>query len=406
MSTRFAAFGSRNFRLYFAGQLLSTVGTFMQTLANGWLVLELTGRSDRLGVAVGLQFAPLLLLGLFTGVIADKFDNRRLLMGASILSATIALAQTYVVASDRVTIAWIYVFALAFGLIGAIERPAMQAIVFELSGADRLPSAIAINGTIQTTGRLLGPGIAGLLIDRSGVEVCFLLNSVSFAAVVIALALLRDDEMQRRPLLTRTAGQMREGLRYIRSQPAVLQPLVIMLVVGLISYNFQTTIPALIKFAFDRGAGAIGALQSISAIGSVAGGYIVAGLKPSWRFFGLASAAFGAGLLAMGGSPNFAVLLIVCVPTGVASAFFTTMNVAVIQQATEPAMQGRVMGLHQMAWQGTTPIGALLMGWLIEATSARLPFYLGGATAVLCGLYVLGQRRRRVAVESVAVTSA
>lgn len=405
MSTRFAAFESRNFRLYFGGQLLSTVGTFMQTLANGWLVLELTDRSDRLGIAVGLQFAPLLLLGLFTGVIADKFDNRRLLIGASLMSVAIALAQTYVVATDRVTIWWIYAFALAFGVVGAIERPAMQAIIFELAGGERLPSAIAINGTIQTTGRLLGPGIAGILIDRSGVEVCFLLNAVSFGAVVVALVLLRVDDMHRRPMLARTAGQLREGLRYVRSHQAVLQPLLIMFVVGLISYNFQTTIPALIKFAFDRGAGAIGALQSISAIGSVAGGYIVAGLKPSWRFFGLASAGFGAGLLAMGVSPNFAILLIVCVPTGVASAFFTTMNVAVIQQATEPAMQGRVMGLHQMAWQGTTPIGALLMGWLIEATSSRLPFYLGGATALVCGCVVLGQRRRAPAVVISGVTS-
>jgi MFS family permease len=166
-SARFEAFESRNFRIYFVGQLLSTIGTWMQTLAQAWLVLELTDRSDRLGITVALQFAPLLVFGALAGVLADRFENRRLLVVTSTLSGLLALALGIVVATDHVSIWWIYAFALAYGFVMAVERPTLQAVVFQLVGRDRLASAVGINGTIQTTGRLLGPGIAGLTIARS-----------------------------------------------------------------------------------------------------------------------------------------------------------------------------------------------------------------------------------------------
>ena len=392
-NARFSAFESWNFRVYFAGQLLSNIGTWMQTLAQAWLVLELTDRSDRLGVMVALQFAPLLVFGALAGVLADRFENRRLLIVTSTLSGLLALALGIVVATDHATIWWIYGFALVFGFVMAVERPTMQAIVFQLVGRDRLSSAIGINGTILTTGRLLGPGAAGLIIGRFGVAPCFFVNAASYLVVIAALMLLRVREFVARPQLTRTKGQLAEGLRYVRAHADVRRPLVVMVVVGLVAYNFQTTMPSIVKFEFGRSAGAVGAVMSISAIGSVFGGLMIAGYTPHpRRTLAIVSAAFGASLLGFAAAPNYAWFIALSIPVGVASACFTTANTTVLQRATDPAMQGRVMSLHQIAWQGTTPIGALFMGWLIEASSPRVPFYLGGLSAIACAAVVIGSR--------------
>jgi len=275
----------------------------------------------------------------------------------------------------------------------AVERPTMQAIVFQLVGRERLPSAIGINGTIQTTGRLLGPGIAGLIIARYGVAPCFFVNAASYLIVIVALLMLRTGEMVPRPQLRKTKGQLREGLRYVKARPDVLRPLVVMVVVGLVAYNFQTTMPAIVRFEFNGSAGAVGAVQSISAIGSVFGGLFVAGITPHpRRTLALVTGAFGVCLLGFAMAPNFGWFLVLSIPVGVTSAAFTTVDATVLQQATDSAMQGRVMSLYQIAWQGTTPIGALFMGWLIEATSPRVPFYLGGISALICAIVIIGRR--------------
>ncbi len=375
------------------GQLLSTIGTWMQTLAEAWLVLELTNRSDRLGITVALQFAPLLVFGALAGVLADRFDNRRLLVVTSALSGLLALALGIVVVTDHVTIWWIYGFALALGFVMAVERPTMQAIVFQLVGPRPPAQRDRINGTIQTTGRLLGPGVAGLIIARCGVAPCFFVNAASYLVVIVALLMLRTAEMVPRPQLRKTKGQLREGLRYVTARPDVLRPLVVMVVVGLVAYNFQTTMPAIVRFEFNGSAGAVGAVQSISAIGSVFGGLFIAGITPHpRRTLALVTGAFGVCLLGFAMAPNFGWFLVLSIPVGVTSAAFTTVDATVLQQATDSAMQGRVMSLHQIAWQGTTPIGVLFMGWLIEATSPRVPFYLGGISAIMCAIVIIVRR--------------
>jgi MFS family permease len=329
-------------------------------------------------------------------VLADRFDNRRLLMTTSVVAGLLAAGLGLVVASGHVTIWWIYAFALGLGFVNAVERPTMQAVIFQLVGQDRLPSAIAINGTIMTTGRLLGPAIGGLLIAQFGVEPCFFVNAASYLVVIGALMMLREAEMIPRPRIGKAKGQLREGLRYVRTHSAVLQPLVVMVVVGLVAYNFQTTMPAMIRFGFHRNAASLGLIQSISAIGSVIGGIFVAGVTPKPRTtLAMASAAFGLCLLGFAAAPNFAWFIAASVPVGVASSVFTTIDTTVLQQATDPAMQGRVMSLHQIAWQGTTPIGALFMGALIEATTPRVPFFLGGASAAACALGVIAWRPAR-----------
>ena len=392
---RFAAFDLWNFRVYVAGQLVSTMGTWMQTLGQSWLVLELTNRTDQLGITVALQWLPLLLLGAFTGVLADRFDNRRLLIGTSVAAGALACALGVLVVTDHTTIWWLYGFALALGLVNAVERPAMQAILFQLIGPDRLPSGIAVNQMVNVAGRMVGPAVAGVLIATAGISACFFVNAASYLVVIAALLLIKGSEMIPRPRLAKTAGQLREGLRYVRHTPAVRRPLVVMAVVGTVAYNFGTTIPALVKYSFHLGAGSVGAVLSISGIGSVVGGLVVAGIRPH-PVNTLAAGLFGLAVTVAlyGIAPTFAWLLVVSIGLGVASSMFLTIDATVVQQAADPAMLGRVMALHQIAWQGTTPIGALLTGWLVEATSPRAPFLLAAVTAGLCGVAVAVSGRR------------
>ena len=402
---RFAAFGNRNFRLYFIGQTISSIGSWTQSLAVIWLVLEITNRADRLGIATALQFLPMLLLGAPAGVLADKVDNRRLLVATSTMSGFLALTFGAVVATGHVTIWWIYALTTMLGLVLAVERPAMQAILFQLLGADLLPSGVAANSTINAVSRLIGPAVAGALIATVGVSTCFFINAASYLVVIGALVLLRSSELVDRPLIGRAKGRLREGFAYVRTHPEVGRPLLVMTVVGTVAYNFQTTFPSMVRFGFHRGAGSVGTAMSVSAIGSIIGGIYIAGVKPHpRRTLAIVLAGFAAACLALSVTPGFWPFVAMSIVMGFASASFQSVNTVVLQQATEPSMQGRVMALHQMAWFGSTPIGAVLMGWVIQVSSPRVPFALGGLSALLCAAAVIGRRRsREEASEAVAL---
>jgi MFS family permease len=393
---RFEAFGNRNFRHYFIGQTISSIGSWTQSLAVIWLVLEITNRSDRLGLATALQFLPMLLLGAPAGVLADRIDNRRLLIGTSTVSGLLALAFGVVVGTGHVTIWWIYALTLMLGLVLALERPAMQAILFQLVGPELLPGAVAANSTINSVSRLIGPAIAGALIATVGVEACFIINATSYLVVIGALVALRTGELVSRPLVRRGKGMLREGFTYVRSHRDVGRPLLVMMIVGTIAYNFQTTFPSMVHFGFHRGAGSVGLAMSVSAIGSIIGGIYIAGVEPHpRRTLAIALTGFGAACASMAFAPGFWSFVGMSVVLGFASASFQSVNTVVLQQATEPSMQGRVMALHQMAWFGTTPIGAVLMGWVIQVSSPRLPFALGGLSALACAAAVIGPRSVR-----------
>lgn len=387
---RFAAFNNRNFRLYFIGQTISTIGSWTQSLAVIWLVLEITNRSDRLGLAMALQFLPMLVLGAPAGVLADKFDNRRLLLATSTLSGILALAFGIVVATGHITIWWIYALTLMLGLVLAVERPAMQAILYQLVGVELLPSAVATNSTINSVSRLIGPALAGGLIATVGVKTCFYINAATYLVVIAALLALRSSELTARPLIGRTKGRLREGFAYVRANPNVARPLLVMTIVGTAAYNFQTTFPAMVRFGFHRGAGAVGTVMSVSAIGSIIGGIYIAGVNPHPRkTLTITLVGFGAALLALSITPGFWPFVGMTIVLGFASASFQSVNTVVLQQATEPSMQGRVMALHQMAWFGSTPIGSVLMGWVIQISSPRIPFALAGAAALMCAVAVI-----------------
>ena len=398
-SLRFAAFGNRNFRRYFIGQTISSIGSWSQSLAVIWLVLELTNRSDRLGLATALQFLPMLLLGAPAGVLADRIDNRRLLLATSAVSGLLAVMFGAVVATGHITIWWIYALTLMLGLVLAVERPAMQAILFQLVGPELLPSAVATNATINSVSRLVGPAIAGALIATLGVKTCFFVNAASYLVVIGALLAVRASELVIRPLLGPARGRLREGFAYVRAHPDIRRPLLVMVVVGTVAYNFQTTFPSMVRFGFHRGAGSVGMAMSVSAIGSIIGGIYIAGVKPDpRRTLAIALAGFAASCIALSITPGFWPFVAMTIVVGFASASFQSVNTVVLQQATEPSMQGRVMALHQMAWFGSTPIGALLMGWVIQVSSPRMPFALGGLSALVCAVAVIG----RPSVRSVA----
>ncbi len=394
---RFAAFGNRNFRLYFVGQTISSIGSWAQSLAVTWLVLDLTDRSDQLGIALALQFLPMLILGAPAGVLADRLNNRRLLLATSAASGVLALTFGIVVSTGHATIWWIYALTFALGLVLAVERPTMQAILFQLVGRDLLSNAVAANGTINSVSRLIGPAIAGGLIATVGVTVGFYINAASYLVVIAALLALRASELVARPMIGQTKGKLREGFAYVRSHPEVARPLVVMSIVGAIALNFPTTFPSMVRFGFDRGPGSVGAAMSVSAIGSIIGGIYIAGIKPDpRRTLAIALAGFGAAIVALGVMPTYATFVAMSIVLGFASASFQSVNTVVVQQATEPSMQGRVMALHQTALFGSTPIGALLMGWVIHVSSPRLPFLLGGIAALLSAAYVIGRRSHQV----------
>ena len=400
---RLAAFDHWNFRAYFVGQLLSSIGTWMQTFALGWLVIDLTERSGLLGVTVALQFLPLLLFGAQAGVLADRVDNRMLLVGTSLCGLVLGAGLGVLVWSGHATIWWIYLFAGAFGVVSAIERPAMQAILFQLVGPERLTSAVSINGIINTAARLVGPSIAAAIIALWSIAGCFFVNAVSYIVVIAALLALRIAELVDRPRRAKGAGGLREGFDYVRAHPDVARPLLVMAVVGTLAYNFQTTIPSMVRFGFDRGSASTAAVMSLSAIGSITAGLVVAGLRLNPRT-SLALSCFGLafGMVLFGAAPSYAFFVAACIPLGFLSSSFLTIDATVLQQATDPAMQGRVMGLHQIAWFGSTPIGALLMGWLIEVSSPRAPFFVGAASALVCGVLVVARGRGRATVVQTA----
>jgi len=384
---RFAAFQHPNFRRYFAGQVISSVGTWLQALAVTWLVLDLTGRSDRLGIAVALQFLPLLLLGAPAGVLADRVDNRRLLLVTSAVSAALALAFGLAISTGTADLRVIYGLTLLSGLVLAVERPAMQALLFQLVGRDDLPSAVAANSTIVSVSRLVGPALGGAMVAVTGVASCFYSNAVSYVAVLVALASISRSSLVPRPIGSRAGGNLRAAVAYVRQRPDVRRPLVVMAAVGLIALNFQTTFPSMVRFGFDRGAGAVGTAMSVSAIGSILGGIYAAGITPKpRRTLPLVLAGFGGMLIVFAVAPNYPTFVVLGIPLGFASACFQSIDTVAVQQATEPSMQGRVMALHQMAWYGSTPIGALAMGWVIQATSPRAPFVLGSLAALACAV--------------------
>lgn len=393
MSPTFSSLRIRNYRLWAAGAVVSNTGTWMQRVAQDWLVLtELTDNSGvAVGITTGLQFGPVLLLAPVAGTVADRFDRRRVLMVTQTASALLGLVLGVLVIADVAQLWHVYLLALGLGVVAAFDGPARQAFVSEMVPVEALPNAVGLNSASFHAGRLIGPGVAGLLIHWFGTGPVFLINAATFGAVLLSLTRMRAADLTPAPRAARGRGAVREGLRYVRGRPDLVLILVVVGMVGTFGLNFQLTTALMARLVFDKGSGEYGLLGSIMAIGSLAGALLAARREhPRLRLVLGATLAFGACSIAAALMPTYVSFAVALVPTGLAALTLMTAANAAVQVSTEPEMRGRVMALYMAIFMGGTPIGSPVIGWVGETFGARWTILLGGGVSLLTALLAIG----------------
>lgn len=377
--TTFASLRTPNYRRYFAGQAVSLVGTWMQTVAQAWLVLELTGSGTALGLVAAAQFLPILLLAPYGGVLADRLDKRTILIATQAALGAMALTLGVLVVTGAVRLWMVVVLALLLGIATALDNPARQAFAQEMVGAGGLRNAVSLNSVLVNTARAVGPAVAGVLIATIGTGPCFLINAASYVAVVVALLGMDVDALVRSPRQDRGPGQVRQGLRYVARTPDLLIPLMMLAVVGTLAYEFQVVLPLLARGPLDGGAGTYGMLTSAMGAGAIVGGLVVAGRGGTGlRALTLASAVFGLAILAAAAAPSVPVALIALTVVGATSVTFLAVGNTTLQLTSEPRFRGRVMALWAVAFLGSTPLGAPIVGAVSEHISPRGGLVIGG----------------------------
>jgi MFS family permease len=385
----FASLKFFNFRLWLAGGLVSKIGTWMQRVAQDWLVLTaLTHDSGTaVGIVTGLQFLPFLLLSPYAGVIVDRFDSRKLLMVTQGVAGALGIGLGTLVLTDTVALWHVYVFAFALGVVSAFDNPARQTFVTQLVEAPNLPNAVGLNSASFNAARLIGPGIAGVLIAAVGTGWVFMINGLTFAATIIALLAMRIRELIPHERVARRKGQVREGVRYVRRRADIVVIMIIVAVVSALGLNFQMTSALMARVEFDKGAGEYGILGSIMAIGSLAGALLAARRgRPRLRYIVGAAALFGVSTGLMALAPTYGVYALLTIPAGFfAITLLTTCN-AWVQTTTAPTMRGRVMSLYMMVLMGATPIGSPVVGWIGEAIGPRWAIAVGAISAIVVAL--------------------
>jgi MFS family permease len=393
----FAAFAIPNYRRYISGQSISLIGTWMQMAAQSWLVLTITGSATTLGLIVALQTLPVLLLGPYGGVIADRVDKLRLMTALQVAMGVQALVLGVLTVTGSVRLWEIGVLAALLGLNNAFENPARQSFMLEMVGPENLRNAVSLNSVLVNVARVIGPAVAGILIATVGEGVCFLVNAASFVAVVASLRMLDRAMLTPSVPSPRAPGQLREGLRYVRRTPELGVPLLMMGLAGALAYEFQVTLPVMARQGLHAGATAYGFMTAAMGVGAVVGGLFVAnkgrtGLPP----LVLAASAFGVVLLLAALAPNLPVEIVALAFVGGASISFMSTGNSTLQLTAAPGMRGRVMSLWFVAFQGSTPIGGPIVGWVMAQAGARAGLGLGGITCLLVALLgLLAVRRLR-----------
>jgi MFS family permease len=387
---------NRNFRLFFAGHAVSIIGTWMQRVAQDWLVLELTGSPVAVGIALSLQFVPTLFFGLYGGVLVDRFDRRRLLILTQVASAVLAAALAVLVFTGVVELWMVYGLALALGFVTVIDTPTRQAFVAELVGPDSYINGQALTSTVHNSGRLIGPAIAGVVIGTYGAGFAFAVNAVSFLAVLWGLVLIDRGELRDAPRTPRGRGQVREGLRYVYAHPELRACIVLVAVIALFGQNYRVILPVLAQDTFHGGAETYGWLTSALGVGAVAGALGTASMErvTSWGLL-LSAVGFGAANLVTTLAPVLAIALLAMVAVGVANIVFNTLARTLLQLGTDPSMHGRVMALHGFVFLGTTPIGGPLLGWVCEVAGPRAGLLVASGSA-LAGVALVAPALRRI----------
>jgi MFS family permease len=390
-SKTFAALSVRNFRLFFIGQLISVSGTWMQSVAQGWLVLQLTGSSVDLGFAIALQYVPILLFGTYGGLVADRHEKRRILYCTQSAAGLLALTLGLLMTTHHVTVDTVFVLATLLGFVNLFDVPARQAFVQEMVGRDLIANAVSLNSALMNSGRVIGPGVAAGLIALVGTAACFYTNAASYVAVIVALALMRRSQLLPMQIVQRQPGQLRLGLKYVFETPQLRNVIIAVAVVGTFAFNFTVTLPLLARVTFhQKSAAQYGILMGCMGIGAVLGGLLVAHRsRPTPKLLALLAVAFGLFMTLVAFAPTILWAEIALIPTGACSIAFVSSANSTLQLNSGQQMRGRVMSLYSTAFLGTTPFGAPLVGVLIAATNPRIGIFLGAFLTLLTGLWLV-----------------
>jgi MFS family permease len=406
MSPTFRALEVRNYRLYATGAFISNIGTWMGAVAQNWLVLtELTDYSSQaLGLVVGLQFAPFLLLAPFTGMIADRFPKRRILLATQGFMATIMLVTSLLVVTGTMQLWMMFVLAGLLGATMAIDNPARQTIVSEMVPKDTLANAVALNSASFNAGRLIGPGVAGLTIAQWGTATAFLINAVSFLAVITSLTLLRPSEMRPTPL-SRGRGAIREGFAYVKRRRDIQLVMLLVFVFGTFGMNFQITTALMATMVFDKGPTEFGVLGSIIAVGSLTGALMSARRGTArLRTLLLALVGFTAAGTASALAPSYLTFAVTLIAVGYTALTALTTANAMVQTRVDPLVRGRVMALYMAIFMGGTPVGAPVIGWIGDTFGARWTIAIGpiavAVTLAVVAVYLVRSENVRVSLQT------
>lgn len=401
----FSSLGVRNYRLWAGGQVVSLTGTWMQRIAQDWLVLELSGGSGvAVGIVMALQFGPTAVLSLPAGALADRFDKRKLLIGTQVAMALCALILGVIDVSGAATLPIVYLLSFALGCISAMDAPIRQSFTIEMVGPEQLPNAVALNSLTFNTARIIGPALAGLLIMLIGTGPVFLINAASSVAVLAALMAMRSSELVRGARAV-TDRSIRSGVRYVRRHRHLMVILATIFMVSTFGLNFPLSLSLLTANTFEGTAGGYGLLATMLAVGTLAGALVAARrTKPArLRQFFVGAIAFGILEVVVGLMPTFTLVALMLIPVGVANIAFSTAAMNIMQLSVDSDMRGRVMGIYMLCFLGGTPIGSPLLGWLAEITDPRTPLILGGIisaiSAIVCAIVLLKVTHQRPTIE-------
>jgi MFS family permease len=396
----FASLAVPNFRLYLGGQSVSLPGTWMQVVAQSWLVLQLSGSGVVLGLVAAAQFLPVLLFGPYGGLLADRADKRRLLLGTQTALGLLALVLGILTVTHVVQLWMVFVLAVALGAVNSVDQPTRQTFVPEMVGRDRVQNAVSLNSVLTNASRAVGPAVGGVVIAAAGLGVCFLVNAASFAAVLVALSRIRTGELHPAPPAGRERGQLRQGLRYVRAAPGLLAPLLMMALAGTLAYEFQVSLPLLARVSLHGGASTYGFLTAAMGIGAVAGGLIVAALARSGLLpCTVAAAGFGIAILAAALVPSLPGELAAMVVVGFFSTGFMATGNTTLQLTATPQFRGRVMALWSVTFSGSTPIGGPVVGAVADGLGPRYGLGLGAIACLAAAIVGAAALRRMPAAE-------
>ena len=388
-----------NYRLYFTGQFLSQIGTWLQSAAMAWLVLQLTHSAFAVGLLAFWQFGPYALLGLFGGAISDRLDHRTTLIATQIALAICSAVMAALTLTNVVTVWQAYAIAATRGLVLILNNPSRQAFIFQMVGREELPNAIALNSSLANATRILGPGVGGILIAAFGVGICFSIDAVSYMAVIVSLLLMHVNELLpieqhgKLPVLRGIA----EGLGYVRRTPGVALALTMFLFICIASINFSVLLPLVAQNTLHSGAEVYGLLTACFGAGALAGALIAASFnRTDWRILLLSAAGFGVGEVLLAPQHTIVGAILLLIATGICYTIYTSNTNAMVQMSTPGYLQGRVAGLYSYIFAGTSPFGALLVGALAERGGTELAFVVGGVTALAFAAFGFIMLRRGV----------